>query len=333
MTTRKAKTIADAADKIAKEHGNIEPEVVRQAIIDAIRTGNLDKGYNFLSFNGVLPVHLPDGTRVAVLPDIHVPAHNKKILWSVIQALKDYKPHILILIGDVADVFGLSAWPVPPGVVRNLNSELEQTRRLVDRLVAESGCHWCFYIMGNHEDRIWRYLCNVAPHLANVTDPNTREPIVSVHGLLGYKPGDNVTFIYDTAERGGFGGAIVINDDTEFHHGFIVRPNPGASPRADSERTGRSTGTGHTHRAGFSVRETNDGAIMSMEFGHLVDVKHAYMAYANTLNNWHPAIGFGTILGGKTHMEVLPIRQIKMSDGQLRHVFTFNGKVYVSSDR
>jgi len=332
MTTRKAKNIAGAAKLIAKERG-IAVDVVRQAIIDAIRTGNLDQGYKFLSFNGVLPVHLPDGTRIAVLPDIHVPAHDKKVLWAVIQALKDYKPHILILIGDVADVFGLSAWPAPPGVVRNLQSELDQTRRLVDRLMAESGCHWCFYIMGNHEDRVWRYLTNVAPHLANVVDPNTREPIVSIHGLLGYKPGDNVTFIYDTAERGGFGGAIVVNDDVEFHHGFIVRPNPGASPRADGDRTGKSTGTGHTHRVGFSVRETTVGQLVTMEFGHLVNPRHAYLAYANTLNNWHQAIGFGTILGGKVHMETLPIRQVVMSDGQLRHVFTFNGKVYVSSDR
>jgi hypothetical protein len=332
MKTRKAKNIAGAAKAIAKERG-IDVDVVRQAIIDAISTGNLDQGYKFLSFNGVLPVHLPDGTRVAVLPDIHVPAHDKKVLWAVIQALKDFQPHIFILIGDVADVFGLSAWPAPPGVVRNLQSELDQTRRLVDRLMAESGCHWCFYIMGNHEDRVWRYLTNVAPHLANIVDPSTREPIVSIPGLMGYKPGDNVTFIYDTAERGGFGGAVVINDDMEYHHGYIVRPNPGASPRADSERTGRSTGTGHTHRVGYSVRETTEGHIMSMEFGHLVNPTHAYLAYANTLNNWHMAIGFGTILGGKNHMEVLPIRQITMSDGQPRHVFTYNGKVYVSSDR
>jgi len=32
-------------------------------------------------------------------------------------------------------------------------------------------------------------------------------------------------------------------------------------------------------------------------------------------------------------MEVLPIRQIEMSDKQLRHVFTYAGKVYVASDR
>ena len=44
-----------------------------------------------------------------------------------------------------------------------------------------------------------------------------------------------VTFIYDLAERGGFGGSILINGDLDLHHGRIVRPKPGASPRADAD--------------------------------------------------------------------------------------------------
>lgn len=331
MRTMKSQSIESAAQQIA-ETRDLAVEVVRKAIEDGLRLGKLKKGFTFLSFAGILPVVLPDGTKIAVLPDIHVPAHNRKIMWAVLRALKDYKPDIVILIGDVADCFAISAWPADPSVTRNFQEELEETRRVIDKIMKVSGCYWLFYVMGNHEDRMWRHLTHVAPALANVINHSTREKALAVHDLLGYGPEDHVTFLYDLAERGGFGGGLIVNEDTEFHHGFIVRPHPGASPRADADRSGRSTTHGHTHRAGFTVRETTAGEVVGMELGHLVDPTHPYLAYANLLNNWHPAIGFGTIVGGKVHMEVLPIVQT-MVDGQLRHVFTWKGKTYVSADR
>lgn len=331
MKTLTSASINDAAKKVAKAKG-INVDVVREAIIDAMRIGKLGKGFGYLTFAGLLPVNLPDGTRIAILPDIHVPAHHKKILWAVLEFLRDFQPHIVILIGDVADVFALSRWPSPPRVAKNQQGELNETRRLVDKIVAVSGCIHVFYIMGNHEDRARRYLTDPALALSNVLDATNFEPILSFHALLGYKPGDPVTFIYDLAEAGGFGGGIIVNDDVEFHHGFIVRPNPGASPRADVDRTGRSTGHGHTHRAGYSARETTSGILRAFEFGHLADPKHPYLAYANLLNNWHPAIGAGTIVGGKVHIETLPIIPVTI-DGQPKFVLTFAGKVYTQSDR
>jgi len=331
-TTMKSSSVTDAAKQIAKAKG-IDVDVVREAIEAAIKLGPLDNGYQFLSFEGVLPVHLPDGTRVAILPDIHVPAHNKLVMFAVKKALKDYNPHILILIGDALDVFSLTKWPVPAGIRRDLNSELQQGRRLVDELARAAGCFWTFYIMGNHEDRIWRYLMDMAPHLASIVNVNTGEKILSVPSLLGYKPGDPVTFIFDKAGRGGYGGALYVNDDMEFHHGFIVRPTPGASPRADAQRTGRSTGTGHTHRAGMNAYQTMRGEVVSMEFGHLVDPDHSYLAYANILNNWHHDFGLGLVVDGKIHVEQSPIKKVTMADGKDRWVFRAGGKLYVSSDR
>jgi predicted phosphodiesterase len=331
MSTLTSRSVKGAAKKIARKT-NLSKEVVRKAIEDALQHGNLNSEFKFLTFAGLLPVFLPDGTKIAVLPDIHVPAHHKQILWAVKRALKDFQPDIIILIGDVADCFSISAWPADPSVARNFQEELDGTRELVDELMEVSGAYWLFYIMGNHEDRMWRILTNVAPQLANVVNPTTREKAMAVHDLLGYGPEDHVTFIYDIAERGGFGGGLVVNGDTEYHHGFIVRPRPGSSPRADADRSGRSTTHGHTHRAGMSVRETTTGEIVAVESGHLVDPAHPYLAYANLLNNWHPAITFDTVHGGKIHSETLPIDQVEI-DGQLRYVLSFNEKDYVSSDR
>jgi len=331
MKTLRSTSVEEAAAKIASTR-NVDENVVRESIANAMRFGNLDRSYGFLSFAGILPVNLPDGTRIAVLPDIHVPAHHRKIMWAVLEFLKEFRPHIIILIGDVADVFALSRWPSPPRVVKNQQAELDETRRLVDMFIQVSGCIHVFYIMGNHEDRAYRYLTDPAAGVANILDYSTREPILSFHGLMGYKPGDPVTFIYDLAERGGFGGGILVNNDIEFHHGHIVRPNPGASPRADADNTGRSTAHGHTHREGFSARQTSTGVLRAFELGHLVDPTHAYLAYANLLNNWHPGLGAGIIHGGKVHLQPIPIKQVT-TDGQAKFVFTFANKVYTQSDR
>lgn len=332
MKRKKAASIEAAAKKVAKER-KLAVEVVHKAILDAIAKANRDRGDGYLSFAGILPVDLPDGTRIAILPDIHAPAHHAKIMWAVMAFLKDFRPHILILIGDVADVFGLSRWPKPPRVSVNLQDELDETRRLIDKLISVSGAYHTFIIMGNHEDRVRRYLTDPASQLSTVVSHSTKEPILSFHELMGYKPGEPVTFIYDLHEAGGFGGALVVNGDMEYHHGFIVRPKPGASPRADADRTGRSVTHGHTHRKGMNARLTTRGMVRGIEGGHLVDPTHAFMGYANLLNNWHPGLDVAIVAGGKVHTQSLPIKQVAGKNGQPKFVFTYAGKVYTQSDR
>lgn len=326
-----ANSVDDAARKVARVR-QINADTVRDAIIDAMRIGRVDGSYDFLSYAGILSVKLPDGTKMIVLPDIHVPAHNKKLLWAVLEFCKDYQPHIVIVIGDVADIFALSRWSPPPRVAKDAANELKQTRRVLDKIIEISGCVHLFYIIGNHENRLRTYLQEVAPGLASIVDFDSNEPVLSFTGLMGYKPGDPITFIYDLAERGGFGGGVLVNEDMNFHHGYIVRPNPGASPRADADRTGKSTAAGHTHRAGMNARETTSGVIRDFELGHLADPEHPYMGYANLLNNWHPAVGAGVVVGGKVHLKVVPIKQVG-KDGHPRFKFTFGRKVYTQSDR
>jgi hypothetical protein len=308
------------------------PEIVRPTFEEVLRHGNLDGEFKFLTYPGILDLRLADGVKTATLPDIHVPAHDKKAMWAVKQALRDYRPDVLVLIGDVADCFAISAWPADPTVKRDFQAELEETRELIDELREVSGAKWVYIIMGNHEDRIWRYLTNVAPHLANVINPVTRERAMSIHDLLGYGPKDNVTFIYDMGERGGFGGGLLVNKSFKWHHGNRVRPKPAASPRADSDYTGLSTEHGHTHRLGFAFRETAVGEIMASEIGNLVDENHPCLAYSNLRNNHHQGIALARVVGGKVHSQIYPIVEMEV-EGRLTKVLAVDDKVYLSADR
>jgi hypothetical protein len=321
-----------ATRQIIRAKPLLTQETVRVAISEALRLGHLDGQFKYLTFAGILPVNLPDGTVIAILPDIHVPAHDKKVMWTVYRALKDLQPDLVILIGDVADCFAISAWPADPGVKRDLQAELDETRELIDEIREVSGCYWMFIIMGNHEDRFWRFLTNVAPQLANVINPVTRERANTIHDLMGFGPNDNVTFLYDTGERGGFGGGLLVNDHFKWHHGYVVFPKPVASPRADADKTGISTQHGHTHRAGFAVREITTGSIVASEIGFLGDDSHPFFSYSALRNNHHQAIATARIVGGKVHQETHPIIET-LVDGRLTKVLSIGDKVYLASDR
>jgi len=299
-------------------------------IMDQLLRGN-ENSFSYLSFSGVLPVTYPDGTRVAYIPDMHAPAHNRQMLWGIKQFLLDFQPHIIKYIGDISDLFWLSRWPKPPRVVAHVQFEMDETRRLIDWLSEDLVCLVrVIVITGNHDDRFRRYLTDPASGISNLLDFQTREPLLSFHGLLGYKPDDPITFIYDLHERGGYGGGVLVNNDMQFRHGYIVRPKPGASPLADAERIGRSLVQGHTHRAGIRARQIGDRTLVAIELGHVVDTNHPYMGYSNLLNNWHPAIGVSTTAGGKLHLQVLPIKQV---GGDNKYTLVYDGKVYRSTDR
>src|ERR1700733_10655166 len=210
--------------KLAQQHINLAQSrshvsLEREGLFNQIRIGGTDSQFSRLTYNGMLPVSLPNGIKLAILPDLHAPAHHKGIMWAVKEWLFDYKPDILILIGDVADIFALSAWPKSPRIPESLGMEITSARELIDELIRVSGCRHCFFIMGNHEDRRRRWLMNFGQKVANITNPNSQEPVFSFHEMLGYGPGDKVTFIYDRKQAGGFGGGLWINNQVQFIHG------------------------------------------------------------------------------------------------------------------
>lgn len=316
----------------------LETAAVREKIVRAITVAGLNPAFSFQTFAGILPIDLPDGTRIVVLPDIHVPAHNKRLMWAVKKFLARYKPHILICIGDLADIFALSRHPKQLRVVTNAASEFEDTRRLWKELVEISGCAWSFVIIGNHEDRCYRFLQDMAPQLGSIVDPASREPF-SFHSLLGLPKDFPCTFLYGTEERGGFDGGLLLNDDLGMHHGILVRPKPGMSPLADMDRWMRSIVHGHTHRMGLVARDvlpSEDmvaGVIRGFELGMLVDPDHSYLAYARQMwPNWHPGLGVFHVHNGVVHQQPLPIKPVPTEGGRTKLTIVFDGERFEESD-
>ncbi|MBX9688523.1 MAG: hypothetical protein K2X27_17575 [Candidatus Obscuribacterales bacterium] len=302
---------------------------IRDGVLRAMSVSALGTRESFLTYAGILPVNLPNGTRFIIYPDTHIPAHNRRLFWAVNQFAADYKPHVNIAIGDWSDIFGLSRHPKPLRAIVRPQDELDESRRLWDELMDISGAEWGYIILGNHEDRIYRFLQDMAPQLGSIVTAHNREPL-NFHNLMGFTPNDNTTFLYGVEERSGFEGGMCINGDLNLHHGIIVKPQPGASAFADMMKWQWNIGHGHTHRMGLSAV----GSLRSYEFGHLVDMDHAYMAYARKMfPNWAPGLAAGIIHNGKPYVTPIPVIPMPDARDPRRLGFVWDGTVYVESDR
>lgn len=302
---------------------------IRDGVLRAMSVSALGTRESFLTYSGILPVNFPDGTRFMIYPDTHIPAHHRRLFWAVLRLAATYKPHVNIAIGDWLDVFGLSRHPKPLRAIVRPQDEFDEGKRIWDELMDVSGATWGYIMAGNHEDRIYRFLQDLAPALGGIVTPSNREPL-NFHNLMGFTPNDNTTFLYGVEERGGFEGGMIINNDFNMHHGIIVKPQPGASAQADMMKWQWNIGHGHTHRMGHSAV----GNLRSYEFGHLVDPDHAYLAYAKKMfPNWAYGLAAGIVYNGKAYITPIPVIPMPDENGATRLGFVWEGKVYFESDR
>lgn len=318
-------------DRMIKKIGakkGLDVTSTRQELRAKIRELNDNKAFGYLTFHGIIDLHLPDGTTVAVIPDWHIPAHDKQVTFLMKEWLQKTKPDILIIIGDMGDIFGLSRWPKAPGVIANTQHEFDEIRRLLDDVIQLSGAMHVYYILGNHEDRNRRTQIDPNGNIAGLVDPRTYDPLLDFHNLLGFTSADPITFIYGALKEGGMGGGLVINGDIDFIHGLKVNRNPGKSPATESDVSGKSVVHGHTHRLGARYRRsTRRGVIRSIEIGNGADERHAFMGYA-IKPNWTKGLSKGRVHGGLLHLALLPILPVVDEGGQRRHVMVDGDHVY-----
>ncbi|MBY0359490.1 MAG: hypothetical protein K2W82_15915 [Candidatus Obscuribacterales bacterium] len=304
---------------------------VRRALdASPLRTYN-----SYLTFSGILPIDLPDGTTGVICPDLHAPAHDRGLFASFLRFLADFGPDIFVSIGDWSDMFALSRHPKALRLPTNPNYEFVESKRCWDMAMEASRALWGYMTLGNHEDRAYRYLTDMVPLLGRVLTTNNNEPL-NFHNLMGFRETDNATIIYGSEERAGFEGGITFNKDLHLHHGFLVRPQPGDSARADMDRFTWSVGHGHTHRMGMAAV----GDLRCYEFGHMVNPGHAYLAYArNMFINWAPGFATFVVHNGKVHVTPVPVRPLVCADGVSRLSFSWRFqetgklKVYHELDR
>lgn len=114
--------------------------------------------------------------KIAALPDCHVPFHSRKALALAIKVIKDFKPDVLVHMGDLVDFYAVSRFDKDPTKDRGLKHELVTVKHVLDRL--DDLAPRKIFITGNHCERLEKYVLKNAPALAG---------IVSLDDVLGLK--------------------------------------------------------------------------------------------------------------------------------------------------
>jgi predicted phosphodiesterase len=108
-----------------------------------------------------------DAARILNLSDLHIPHHSTVAIEAALRFADDFKPQAILLNGDILDMYQLSRFDKDPTMPK-LRDELLGGRALLDHLSARFPNAKKTWKEGNHEERLWKYLFQVASVLADL---------------------------------------------------------------------------------------------------------------------------------------------------------------------
>jgi predicted phosphodiesterase len=107
---------------------------------------------------------------VIVIPDAHVPHHNKRAWRCVLGLLSTVQPKQIVIIGDFLDLESLNHHPRNVPEITHLKPELEAGNHALDQIYEASPSSRVTYLEGNHEYRVTKYINTASPELEGLLD-------------------------------------------------------------------------------------------------------------------------------------------------------------------
>ncbi len=206
----------------------------------------------------------PHGRTTVVISDMHAPYHDPQVWATKMAIVRRVRPDVVVIIGDFFDCYAVSRFPKDPTRKSRVVDEINDGVPLLDELESLNVPR-VYFCEGNHEDRLSRYVVDMAPAL---------------HGMVRTLP--ELTRI---AERGWhwvpYKRSVPIGK-MRYSHDF-TRCGVNAARQALLD-VGKCITFGHTHRLGVAYQGTiEDGAHCSMMVGwggdlDKVDYKHKNLA-------------------------------------------------------
>lgn len=217
-------------------------------------------------------------------------AHDERALEVALQFMRDWQPDAIYLNGDLLDCAQLSRFEKEPGDEEGLEADIQGLRAILSRIRREHPRAAMHYLLGNHEDRLARYLRSNAAALRWVTG-------LDWHVLLDSK-GLNLP-IYPYKER-----VSVLPGVFEITHGDKVAQKSGYTAHKMLE-LGVSGVSGHVHRLGAIYKTDRRGTTAWFEGGCLCRLDPEYAANPN----WQQGMTLVYVdrVNQRFHVDLLPI--------------------------
>jgi len=248
------------------------------------------------------------GTAV-IIPDIQCPQQDDRALQICLDVIRDIRPEMAIIIGDFVAFDSMSShskrsWA---DLIPTLASDIGHANSLLDTIDAslkQSGVKHKWWLEGNHEDRLTRWLVKNAPNIGDL-------PELRVEGLLklaerGYvfKPLDKQPL------RIGKLNIIHGYYTSQYHAAKHIR------------NTARNIIYGHTHdyQAHVSTHLPDEPPHIAMSCGCLCDFSQGYIR--NRPTRWiHGFVEVEFMGNGYFYPRFIPI---------INYMTRYNGKDYTA---
>lgn len=231
----------------------------------------------------------PEGTRLVSLSDLQLPFVDEPLLDAVVAFIADFKPHDIILNGDILDCYEISDFDKRPERQFSVQTEIEMAKAIMLRLkrYAAKDCR-LWWIDGNHEERYNRFLWRRAAELAwAMPDLSSLLELDSI--AAGYVPyGKHIDYL-------GF----------VFTHGNFVSAQSAYTAKRHLDRYRSSGCNGHTHRLGtYSVTDMHGRSHTWYEQGAIC---RRDLEYVRGVANWQQGFLVGTVAAGALHPQLIHV--------------------------
>src|SRR6266496_167409 len=216
------------------------------------------------------PVKFLGPLRALIISDLHIPYYDREATICALKYGQELGADTILLNGDVADFFALSFWENDPRK-RDFPQEIRDTKdflRSVRDLFPKARI---IYKLGNHEERMIRYMRVKAPELLGL-------PEFEIESVLGLADND-IQVVKDNRPIK-FGGLNVIHG----HEYRFAITNPVNPARGLFLRGKTNAICGHFHQSSqHSERSLDQKVLSTWSVGCLSDLHPEY----RPINNWN----------------------------------------------
>ena len=197
--------------------------------------------------------------RYLICPDLHLPYEHKPSVEMMFAIMKDNKFDEFIQLGDLVDFYATSSHVKAPDLAHiTLKEEADYANDWLDAFTEKFPKLKKTITLGNHSNRLERYIANKAPELFGVTDTQK---------ILKFNKRDDWTAIpYSNAQLYRIGRTNLYARHC---------PYSNSSAKASLKNGMINLVYGHTHRREvFETRGMNGETYVNMSPGFMGDRKH-----------------------------------------------------------
>lgn len=221
------------------------------------------------------PVRIEGDETVLILPDAHIPYHDKEALSLAVEFGRKLKPSVVLLNGDFGDNYSVSPHETDPSK-RDLAGELKAVRQGLEWIQSQFPKARIIYKQGNHE--LWweRKLWSKAPEICGLPCTTWEAQVKPEKSRIEFVP--HLTAIT-------IGSLLVLHG----HEYKFAISNPVNPARGLFLRTKVTSLCSHFHqRSEHSERDGNGKLITTWSTGCLCQISPDYASR----NNWSHGFGF-----------------------------------------